>query len=204
VEKTLALELGNRFAIPTFPQLQQQQSFGYITNVSTIPRRVTFSNVLTGGTSAHKAVENSWSQGIFWRSNRHSRCKVTAVTKRRLIHTLSGSHKINFEKMASCCCDEPCELVEKLAGHRSACIFQLQSPVDFLAALRKNPPVLRRGSVSANPFHRWSAFFPRLSHIFFTQPLDNHLPGGTSKPAALCRRRFCCQWYRHKACLKRT
>jgi len=41
-------ELGNRFAIPTFPQPQQQQSFGYITNVSTTPRRVTFSNVLTG------------------------------------------------------------------------------------------------------------------------------------------------------------
>jgi len=47
-ERRPLCELGNRFAIPTFPQSQQQQSFGYISNVSTTPRRVTFSNVLTG------------------------------------------------------------------------------------------------------------------------------------------------------------
>src|SRR5215469_17682279 len=97
-----------------------------------------------------------------------------------------------FEKIDSCCCDEPCELVEKLACHKSACIFPLEFPVDFPAGLRKSHPVLLRSSGPANPFHRSSAFFPRLSHIFFTQSLDNHSSFGTSKPLALSRRSFCC------------
>ena len=41
-------ELGNRFAISTFPQPQQQQTFGYISNVSTTGATVTFLNGLTG------------------------------------------------------------------------------------------------------------------------------------------------------------
>src|SRR5215471_5227098 len=40
--------LGNQKTISTFPQPQQQQSFGYITNVSMTPARVTFLNGLTG------------------------------------------------------------------------------------------------------------------------------------------------------------
>ncbi|HEY1471850.1 MAG TPA: hypothetical protein VGF61_22620, partial [Candidatus Acidoferrum sp.] len=34
--------------IPTFPQPQQQQTFGYISNVSTTPAKVTFLDGLTG------------------------------------------------------------------------------------------------------------------------------------------------------------
>ena len=41
-------ELGNRKAIPTFPQPRRRQIFGYIANVSTIIAKVTFRNGLTG------------------------------------------------------------------------------------------------------------------------------------------------------------
>jgi hypothetical protein len=48
VEKTLAPRAWKSLRDSPFPQPQQQQILGYISNVSTNPRRVTFLNVLTG------------------------------------------------------------------------------------------------------------------------------------------------------------
>ena len=72
--------------------------------------------------------------------------------------------KVRFQKMASCCCDECCELVEKFRNRRPVVFFRRWCAVDFLARVRKSQRVLPCGVVGPNS----STNRPRLSHVFLT------------------------------------
>ena len=93
----------------------------------------------------------------------------TIAIHRAQTFTAPTVRKVRFKKMASCCCDECCELVEKFPNRKPACVFPAIVSSGFSCAGSEKPARFAVWRRWAKLLHKASASFPRLPHTFSTQ-----------------------------------